>query len=216
MESTTKGSDLISKKKKKKTSWFSWRRIRLNKNSAYKTVPLEASISDQAHYSKSRSKSTLHLNSQAPGTNHPPPPATPYYTPSQTRHGPNNVEDTRQQGRASPPQVKRQARRVSSSMQSQTTSKKHKNARRSYDSVVGMSVLAVTLLIMIFWGRLCAILCTSAWLYFIPRFKKSDNENDDGDPNTTMKSNGVDLDSEEYKKKVIMEGLLERNHRAAL
>ncbi|TKY69094.1 hypothetical protein E2542_SST05358 [Spatholobus suberectus] len=224
-ESTTKGSVPISKmKKKKKTSWFSWPRIRSNKNSAYKTVPLEASIPDHAHYSKSKSKSksTLHHKPQAPATHPPPPPqpapvppGTPYYTPSQTRHSANNVEDTRQQGRASPAHTKRQALRLSSSVQSQTTPKKAKNARSSYDPVVGMSVLVVTLVIMIFWGRLCAILCTSVWLYCTPRFRKSAAENDDEDPQTT-KSNDVDLDSEEYKKRVIMEGLLERNHRANL
>ncbi|RDY08628.1 hypothetical protein CR513_07112, partial [Mucuna pruriens] len=228
-ESTTKGSDPISKmkkkKKKKKNSWFSWLKIRFNKNSAYKTVPLEASISDQAHYSKSRSKSTIHHKSQAPATNplppQPPPvlPGTPYYTPSQTRHGGNNnkVEDTRQQGRGSPAEAKRQARRLSSSVQRERTSKKAKNWRSSYDPVVGMSVLVVTLVIMIFWGRLCAILCTSLCLYCTPRFRKIAAENDDGDPQTT-KSNDVDLDldSEEYKKKVIMEGLLGRNHRVVL
>ncbi|KAK7310254.1 hypothetical protein RJT34_07654 [Clitoria ternatea] len=226
MESSTiKGSDPISKqKKKKKHSWFSWRKIvRINKNSTIKTVPLEPSISHQSHYSKSRSKSTLH-KSQAPATNSPPPlhpppvhTVTPYYTPAQTTHGgANNVEDTRQQGRASPSHAKRQGRRLSSSMQSQTTLNKAKNARNSYDPVVGMSVLAVTLVIMIFWGRLCAILCTSVWLYFVPRFRNSGVVNDSEDPHKTMKSKDVDMDSEEYKKKVIMEGLLERNHRTTL
>ncbi|KAK7407792.1 hypothetical protein VNO78_09876 [Psophocarpus tetragonolobus] len=227
-EPPTKGVDPITntmKKKKKKTSaitsWFSWRRIRFNKNSAYKTVPLETSISDHAHYSKSRSKSTIQHKPQAPATNSPPPsqqapvlPGTPYYTPTQTRHGTNakNVEDTRQQGRASPADTKRQVRRVSSAMQ--TTAKKGQNAGRqgSYNPVVGMSVVVVTLVIMIFWGRICAILCTSVWLYCVPRLRKSGDGNDDGNPQTT-KSKEVDLDSEEYKKKVIMEGLLGRNHR---
>ncbi|KAL2339399.1 hypothetical protein Fmac_007339 [Flemingia macrophylla] len=224
-ESTKKGSDPIAKEKemmmKKKGSWFSWRRIRFNKNSSHKTVPLEAPISDHAHYSKSRSKSTLQNKPQVPATNPPQPspvlPATPYYTPTQTRHGASAsiVEDTRQQGRGSPAQAtKRQGRRVSSSSsasQSQTTSKKAKSARRSsYDPVVGMSVLVVTLVIVIFWGRLCAILCTSLWLYCTPRFRKV---NDTNDPHTTKPNDVVvDLDSEEYKKKVIMEGLLERNH----
>jgi hypothetical protein len=72
---------------------------------------------------------------------------------------------------------------------------------------------------MIFWGRFCAILCTSAWLYFIPRFRDSvvvvgGGDNHDDDDDAKMKSkNVVDLDSEEYKKKVIMEGLLGRNNR---
>jgi hypothetical protein len=73
---------------------------------------------------------------------------------------------------------------------------------------------------MIFWGRFCAILCTSAWLYFIPRFRDSvvvvgggDNHDDDDDDAKMKSKNVVDLDSEEYKKKVIMEGLLGRNNR---
>ncbi|XP_047150790.1 uncharacterized protein At5g23160-like [Vigna umbellata] len=83
------------------------------------------------------------------------------------------------------------------------------------DGVFGMSVVVVTLVIMIFWGRLCAILCTSVWLYCAPRWGKIGGVNDDGNSKTTP-SNEVDLDSEEYKKKVIMEGLLGRNHRAGL
>jgi hypothetical protein len=71
---------------------------------------------------------------------------------------------------------------------------------------------------MIFWGRFCAILCTSAWLYFVPRFTNSvvvgvDNHDDDDDDAKIKSKNVVDLDSEEYKKKVIMEGLLGRNNR---
>ncbi|KHN29576.1 Hypothetical protein glysoja_005300 [Glycine soja] len=228
MESSpTKGSydpiisEMKKKKKKKKstsTSWFSWRRIRLlKKSSAYQTVPLEASTSVHNHVPYSKSKSTFHHKPQAPTTNPSLPqlapvlPGTPYYTPTQTRHGASKVEDTRQQSRASPASAKRQAaRRLSSSMQAQTTPKKAQNA---YDPVVGMSVLVVTLVIMLFWGRLCAILCTSAWLYCTPRFRKSGGYvNDDEDLQTT-KSKEVDLDSEEYKKKVIMEGLLGRNHR---
>nr|KYP69464.1 Uncharacterized protein At5g23160 family [Cajanus cajan] len=205
-------------KKKKKSSWCSWPRIRFNKNSAYKTVPLEASsVSHHAHYSKARSKSTLQNKPQPPVATHPPPPpvlpATPYYTPTQTRHGASNVEE--RQGRGSPAEAKRQGRRVSSSVQSQRTSKKAKNARSSYDPVVGMSVLVVTLVIIIFWGRLCAILCTSLWLYCTPRFRNIGAVNDDDRPHTTKSNDGY-FDSEEYKKKVIMEGLLERNHRPTL
>lgn len=130
----------------------------------------------------------------------------------QTRHGlKNDAEDTRQEGRSSPAQARRQARRLpSTAVGTQTTRKKTRN-----DGVFGMSVVVVTLVIMIFWGRLCAILCTSVWLYCAPRWGKIGGVNDDGNPKTTP-SNEVDLDSDEYKKKVIMEGLLGRNHRAGL
>ncbi|CAJ1932961.1 unnamed protein product [Sphenostylis stenocarpa] len=205
----TKGSDPVSKTKKKATiaRWFSRLRFRFNKNSPYKTVPFEHSInSDQANHSKTKSKSTLHHNTQAPATTNPPPPlpqpapllpATPYYTPTQTRHGgKSNIEDTRQQGRGSPAHAKLQARRLpSTSVETKTTIRKARN-----DGVVGMSVVVVTLVIMIFWGRLCAILCTSVWLYCAPRLRKSGGVNDNGDPRKTRSYN-VDLDSEEYKKK---------------
>ncbi|KAK7273738.1 hypothetical protein RIF29_14801 [Crotalaria pallida] len=223
IESTVKDSDPIPKEKR--TSWFSWKRIRIKKNSASKTVPLEASVPTpvKVHYSKSKSKSTLHHHmSQAPVIDPPPPtqpppvlPVTPYYTPTQTRHGSqggNNAEEMRQH--ASPKQAKRQVRRLSSTVQNQTTQMKQKNTRRSYGPVAGMSVVVVTLVIMIFWGRLCAILCTSAWLYFIPRFRMSTFENDNNDLN--KKSNELDLDSEMYKKKVILEGLLDRNHKGSV
>ncbi|XP_057445259.1 uncharacterized protein At5g23160 [Lotus japonicus] len=204
---------------RKRTSRFSWPRIRLKNNmmkSTSKTVPLEASFSEKAQpYPQTRSKSTLNHKSPPPT---PPPPVvlsvTPYNSPTQTRHGASNniVEDTREQGTSTstPTRAKRQARRLSSSMQNQTTIKKSKTAGSSYDALVAMSVLGVTLVIMIFWGRLCAILCTSAWLYFIPRFRNTTTVND---VVHDTRSNDVDLDSEVYKKKVIMEGLLGRNHR---
>ncbi|KAF2287288.1 hypothetical protein GH714_039546 [Hevea brasiliensis] len=40
---------------------------------------------------------------------------------------------------------------------------------KKFDPVIGMSIVMITLIIMLLWGRLCAILCTSAWLYFVPR-----------------------------------------------
>lgn len=224
--SSVKEANYISKEKS--SSWFSWRKIRIKMKSTSKTVPLEASFSHVKAYSKSRSKlssTTLHKKSKTTPTNppplpqapSPPHPATPYYSPTQTRHGPINTNNNiteEQIIRTTPTRPKRQERRLSSAaIQNHTT---NKNARNSYDPIIGMSVLVVTLVIMIFWGRFCAILCTSAWLYFIPRFRDSVVVVDDDDhhDDAKMKSkNVVDLDSEEYKKKVIMEGLLGRNNR---
>lgn len=132
----------------------------------------------------------------------------------------SSKEDTRQENgpsramsrTVSLPSSERQDRGLSSlSMQPQTTLKEE-NARR-YDPVVGMSAVLVTLLVMILWGRLCAILCTSAWFYFIRRFRMA-TENDI--KNTSAYSTNLDFDSKVYKKKVILEGLLERNHRGTL
>ncbi|OAY53580.1 uncharacterized protein At5g23160 [Manihot esculenta] len=81
---------------------------------------------------------------------------------------------------------------------------------KGFDPLIGMSVLMVTLIIMFLWGRLCAILCTSAWLYFVARLSKPT-------PNGTVKNGLVsgepDLNPEEQKKRVVLEGFLERNHR---
>ncbi|KAK3422010.1 hypothetical protein EUGRSUZ_G02576 [Eucalyptus grandis] len=79
------------------------------------------------------------------------------------------------------------------------------------DSVVGMSIIMVTLVIMILWGRLCAILCTAVWFYFIPQLRwwlasERPVKGDGPDP---------DLNSEEHKKRVVLEGLLERPRRSS-
>eukprot|EP00268_Persea_americana_P030445 TRINITY_DN29459_c1_g1_i2.p1 TRINITY_DN29459_c1_g1~~TRINITY_DN29459_c1_g1_i2.p1 ORF type:complete len:312 (+),score=17.94 TRINITY_DN29459_c1_g1_i2:71-1006(+) len=79
------------------------------------------------------------------------------------------------------------------------------------DTTVGISILIVTLAILLLWGRFCAVVCTSAWFYFISRLKTAgksekvvENQMDCGKP---------DIESSEYKKQVVLEGLLERNHR---
>ncbi|MBA0834449.1 hypothetical protein Goarm_006803 [Gossypium armourianum] len=86
---------------------------------------------------------------------------------------------------------------------------------------LGMSVIVVTLIIMLVWGRLCAILCTSAWLYFCPRFRTRVNGNvssssGGGGVESTQNLNDSYLNSKEYKKKVVLEGLLHRNNRITL
>ncbi|OIT29032.1 PREDICTED: uncharacterized protein LOC109211903 [Nicotiana attenuata] len=83
-----------------------------------------------------------------------------------------------------------------------------------FDSIIGMSILMVTLLIMLFWGKLCAIICTSAWFYFLPRFRPK-NEAIVAGRNGGV-AGDVDVNSDEYKKKVVLEGFLERNHRSGV
>ncbi|KAJ8562846.1 hypothetical protein K7X08_031298 [Anisodus acutangulus] len=80
----------------------------------------------------------------------------------------------------------------------------------NFDSIIGMSILMMTLLIMLFWGKACAIICTCAWFYFLPRFRPKNEAVIAGKIGGIA---GVDLNSEEYKKKVMLEGFLERNHR---
>ncbi|XP_022762470.1 uncharacterized protein At5g23160-like [Durio zibethinus] len=93
--------------------------------------------------------------------------------------------------------------------------RKNNEVVEKLDSMMGMSIIMVTLIIMLLWGRLCAILCTSAWFYFCPSFRPTINNNDTT-VKSTANSNDLDLDSEDYKKKVVLEGLLERNHRITL
>lgn len=87
----------------------------------------------------------------------------------------------------------------------------HVSSHDNFNSIIGMSILMVTLLIMLFWGKVCAIVCTCAWLYFLPRFRP------ENEVIITRKVAGdVDRNSEEYKKKVVLEGFLERNHRSGV
>ncbi|XP_057972512.1 uncharacterized protein LOC131160671 [Malania oleifera] len=68
------------------------------------------------------------------------------------------------------------------------------------DSTSALFLLAVSLLVLVCWGKICAIVCTSTWLFFVPRRRD-------------LPENGKEtpvVDSVEYKKRVIMEGLLER------
>ncbi|KAL9160151.1 hypothetical protein ABFS82_08G181400 [Erythranthe guttata] len=68
-----------------------------------------------------------------------------------------------------------------------------------------MCIFLVWLGALVFWGKVFAIVtCTSTWLFVYPghRFQRVDSSVNDV-------SNIVD--SEEYKKRVVMEGLLERN-----
>lgn len=61
---------------------------------------------------------------------------------------------------------------------------------------------------MLVWGKLCAILCTSAWFYFVPRLRSEDSVS-----NGLISAESF-YDSEEYKKKVVMDGFLERSRRS--
>ncbi|CAN4090295.1 unnamed protein product [Withania somnifera] len=91
------------------------------------------------------------------------------------------------------------------------SSQQRLSSDNNFDSIIGMSILMVTLLIMLFWGKACAIVCTCVWFYFIPRLRPKNKA-------IVARKNGmvagdVNVESEEYKKKVVLEGLLKRNHR---
>lgn len=73
-------------------------------------------------------------------------------------------------------------------------------------------MLVVTLAVMLAWGRACAVGCLCACFYLVPllRTMATVAEGDNRDRENSVK---LDLESEEYKKRVVLEGLLERNGR---
>ncbi|KAG7549954.1 hypothetical protein ISN45_Aa06g007940 [Arabidopsis thaliana x Arabidopsis arenosa] len=87
---------------------------------------------------------------------------------------------------------------------------------KPFDPVIGISIIILTLTIMLVWGRLCAILCTSAWCYVLPRVR-------DAAALAKRKRSGShgsayegDLNSESYKRKVVLDGFLGRQNRVSL
>ncbi|ESQ31870.1 hypothetical protein EUTSA_v10005318mg, partial [Eutrema salsugineum] len=89
------------------------------------------------------------------------------------------------------------------------------------DPVIGIIIIMLTLMIMLMWGRLCAILCTSTWCYFLPRLKEAAiaakrKRSGGGKANGVSFPGDLDLNSEAYKKKVVLEGFLVRQHRVSL
>ncbi|GLJ29175.1 hypothetical protein SUGI_0575230 [Cryptomeria japonica] len=83
--------------------------------------------------------------------------------------------------------------------------------RRPIDTTVGATLMAIILFVLVIYGRLCAICFTSALLCIVPKLRNGENITDSG---TNYKNSTVmmDLQSREYRKKVIMDGLLDRSH----
>ncbi|VVB13686.1 unnamed protein product [Arabis nemorensis] len=85
-----------------------------------------------------------------------------------------------------------------------------------FDPVIGISIIVLTLVIMLVWGRLCAILCTSAWCYFLPRLREAaalaKRRRSGSDGSAFVR----DLKSESYKRKVVLDGFLGRQNRVSL
>ncbi|XP_073131169.1 uncharacterized protein [Henckelia pumila] len=76
------------------------------------------------------------------------------------------------------------------------------------DSMVGVSVIALTLAVMLIWGKVCAILCSAAWVFFVQYCFKQKNESFQHKNDSDNKI--LDLDSHEYKKRVVLQGFLQR------
>ncbi|KAJ6682442.1 hypothetical protein OIU74_020643 [Salix koriyanagi] len=80
---------------------------------------------------------------------------------------------------------------------------------KKFDPLIGMSIVILTLMILLIWGKLCAILCAAAWFYFVPLLRSEDDDVKNG-----LIPGEFSYDSEEYKKKVVLEGFLQRKRRS--
>ncbi|PIN19944.1 hypothetical protein CDL12_07372 [Handroanthus impetiginosus] len=87
--------------------------------------------------------------------------------------------------------------------------KEFKKTAGEFDSIFGAVIIMVALMVTLAGGKMCAILCTAAWMYFIPRVRA--NFVDDYALKLRIDENYVDLDSKEHKKKVVLQGLLDRS-----
>lgn len=84
-----------------------------------------------------------------------------------------------------------------------------------FDSIIAMSILLGILVIMVLWGKLCAIFCTCAWFIVAPRLVAAAEHSatTTRERRLTEAQDGLNLESVEYKKKVVLEGFLQRSHR---
>lgn len=71
-----------------------------------------------------------------------------------------------------------------------------------YASNRGLCLMGLSLFVLITWGKICAIFCTSTWLFFIPFWA--------GRPVRALEK-PPEMDSAEYKKRVLMDGFLARD-----
>lgn len=71
----------------------------------------------------------------------------------------------------------------------------------SKDSLIGLSIMLTTLVIMGIWGKLCAILCMSAWFYCVPLLRMARDFNDVPRENDKR----LHLASKLDKKKAVLE-----------
>ncbi|KAG0457399.1 hypothetical protein HPP92_022556 [Vanilla planifolia] len=86
--------------------------------------------------------------------------------------------------------------------------------RRRLDQKAGVVVLGFTFVVMISYGRAAAVVCLCVFLY-LTAFLRQKKQAEEG-AERAAEAKRVDLGSEQYKKRVVLEGLLERNHRRTL
>ncbi|XP_047320655.1 uncharacterized protein At5g23160-like [Impatiens glandulifera] len=103
--------------------------------------------------------------------------------------------------------------------EAKTNSRTHRKSKvmsGTVDSTVGFFIVTLNLVIMLVWGKVCAILCASGFLYIVPRFRTSvqvlrDIRQSSSGPSSKGKSD----DSMIKKSKVVFDGFLERKRRSS-
>ncbi|KAE8667295.1 hypothetical protein F3Y22_tig00112416pilonHSYRG00007 [Hibiscus syriacus] len=94
---------------------------------------------------------------------------------------------------------------------SKAAGKNEELATLRHGSNTGFCCLLLTsLLVLVIWGKVCAIFCTSAVLLFANRWIKLIKR--DPPANVAVVRDLPEIDLKLCRKKIIMEGLLERNH----
>ncbi|EXC12063.1 hypothetical protein L484_006607 [Morus notabilis] len=80
---------------------------------------------------------------------------------------------------------------------------KQQYRQRGYDTTCksGLFLMLISLLVLVFWGKICAIVYTSTWFCFVARWINVKVMTDLTDPSEN---------SSECKRKIVMEGLLAR------
>lgn len=95
-----------------------------------------------------------------------------------------------------------QNQKPSQSISLEPSQKKRSLKEKRSWSGYGLFALCITILVVVLWGKICAILCTSTWLYVTSqRSIAYTPENNVCDP----------TDSAEYKKRIVLGGFLDRN-----
>ncbi|GLJ32688.1 hypothetical protein SUGI_0657610 [Cryptomeria japonica] len=88
-----------------------------------------------------------------------------------------------------------------------------------YDEAIGFSPLIVVLLCLVFSDKCVAVPCTCIWWYAVAvlrnmsRFKQeATSSKRSRQISKSFSHNKIDLQSSEYRKRIIMEELLQRNN----
>ncbi|XP_057859913.2 uncharacterized protein LOC131068686 [Cryptomeria japonica] len=88
-----------------------------------------------------------------------------------------------------------------------------------YDVAIGFSPLIIVMLCLVFSDKCVAVLCTCIWWYVVAVLRNMSRFKEEASSSKRSRQiaksfshNNIDLQSSEYRKRVIMEGLLQRNN----